>query len=175
MKNQADKMEWFRNQAKEVGSRFSCQEPKKKIQHPKTNAEKGLLMMDREVSILPVLPVEDEEGDVLLIRRSFQKAQVPNPITHVPDGEKAVAYLGGVEEYADRQRFPLPILVLLDLKLPRRLGLEVLAWRGQQPWIRRIPAIVITSSQQHSKAQQTYDLGANSYPLKPVQPSTSLR
>jgi CheY-like chemotaxis protein len=116
-----------------------------------------------------ILLVEDNGDDVLLFRRAARKASLPNPLQVVSDGEEAIAYLGGREPFSDRTRFPLPALVLLDLKLPRKSGHEVLAWLRVQPGLRRLPVAVFTTSRESSDVQRAYDLGANSYLLKPVQ------
>lgn len=116
-----------------------------------------------------ILLVEDEPNDVFLIRRAFGKAKVENPIQSVADGEQAMAYLNGEGDYADRTRYPLPGLMLLDLKLPRKGGLEVLAWlRAQKNSVQRIPVVVLTSSKQSTDINRAYELGANSYLVKPV-------
>jgi len=116
-----------------------------------------------------ILLVEDEPNDVFLIQRAFHKANLLNPIQTVSDGEQAIAYLSGANEFADRQRFPYPMLILLDLKLPRKTGLEVLAWlRSQSNAIKRVPVVVLTSSKQSADINKAYDLGANSYLVKPV-------
>lgn len=115
-----------------------------------------------------ILVVEDRPADVLLIRRAFMKAQIGNPMQVVSDGEEAVAYLSGAGAFADRQKHPLPALLLLDLKLPRKSGLEVLTWLRAQPEIRRLPVVVLTSSKETSDVNRAYELGANSYLLKPV-------
>ena len=114
-----------------------------------------------------VLLVEDEINDVLLIRRAFTKAQLPEPLS-VGDGEAAMAYLAGRDRYADREQYPLPVLVLLDLKLPRKSGLEVLEWLRAQPGLRRTPVVMLTSSEATEDINQAYDLGANSYLVKPI-------
>lgn len=116
-----------------------------------------------------ILLVEDEPIDVLTIRRALQKAQVTNPMQVVGDGDAAVAYLGGEPPYADRAAYPLPIVILLDLKLPRRSGLEVLAWLRAQPVLKRLPVIVLTSSREDEDINRAYELGANSYLVKPVE------
>ena len=113
------------------------------------------------------LLVEDDENDVLLIQRAFRKAHMANPVHVVRDGDEAVAYLAGSGEYADRERFPLPMLVLLDLKLPRRSGFEVLEWLRAQPGLRRLPVVVLTSSDQAVDVNRAHDLGANSNLVKP--------
>ena len=122
-------------------------------------------MMHKHESILAV---EDEDDDVALLKRAFHKVGIVNPVTFIPDGEAAVDYLSAQGPFADRAAHPLPGLILLDLKLPRKSGLEVLAWRSGQPNIRRIPVVVLTSSRQNSDLQRAYDLGANSYLVKPV-------
>ncbi|HYS19694.1 MAG TPA: response regulator [Gemmatimonadales bacterium] len=115
-----------------------------------------------------ILLVEDSPDDVLLVRRAFQKAGIENPIVAVENGDEALAYLNGTGLYADRQKYPLPTLTLLDLKLPRRSGLEVLAWVRQHSGIKRMPIIVLTSSRDEDDINRAYDLGANSYLVKPV-------
>lgn len=115
-----------------------------------------------------ILLVEDSPDDVLLIQRAFRKANLINPISVVDDGEKAIQYLSGAGAYADRASHPLPVLVLLDLKLPRKSGHEVLAWIKQHPSFKRIPVVVLTSSTETIDVNKAYDLGANSYLVKPV-------
>jgi CheY-like chemotaxis protein len=115
-----------------------------------------------------VLLVEDNADDVLLIQRAFRKANLPSVVQVVTHGEAAVDYLAGAGDYGDRLRYPLPVLVLLDLKLPRKSGLEVLTWRRQQAEVRRLPMVVLTSSREVSDLHAAYDLGANSYLVKPV-------
>lgn len=115
-----------------------------------------------------ILLVEDDSNDVLLIQRAFRKSDVVNPIQVVGDGEEAIAYLSGRGPYADRERYPLPVLLLLDLKLPRKSGFEVLEWLRQQPGLKRLPVAVLTSSAETPDINRAYDLGANSYLVKPV-------
>ncbi len=86
----------------------------------------------------------------------------------VGDGDKALAYLTGAQPYANRDEHPLPTLVLLDLKMPRKSGLEVLAWIRSQPPLRRLLVAVFTSSKHDEDINKAYELGANSYLLKPV-------
>jgi CheY-like chemotaxis protein len=117
---------------------------------------------------LTILLVEDNPTDVMLIRRAFDTAKLANPIQVVSDGDAAVDYLAGDGIYADRQQFPLPILILLDLKLPRRSGLEVLQWLRAQETVKRIPVVMLTSSQEHRDVNAAYDTGVNSYLVKPV-------
>lgn len=122
-----------------------------------------------------ILLIEDDINDALLLRRAFAKAGVQNSIVQLEDGDAAIAYLSGTGEYAEREHYPLPCLILLDLKLPRRSGLEVLAWIREQPGLKRIPVVVLTSSQQSHDINRAYDLGANSYLVKPVGFDTLLK
>jgi CheY-like chemotaxis protein len=116
-----------------------------------------------------ILLVEDDRNDILLIERAFRQANLVNvSLQIVTDGDAAVFYLNGQGEYSDRQRYPLPVVMLLDLKLPRRSGHEVLAWLRQQPEIKRLPVIILTSSRENTDVNWAYDLGANSYLVKPI-------
>lgn len=115
-----------------------------------------------------VLLVEDNPDDVLLTRRAFAKAEIPAPLRVLGDGQGAIDYLSGTGDFADRERNPLPVVLLLDLKLPRRSGFEVLEWLRGQPGLRRIPVIVLTGSEQSTDVNRAFDLGANSYLVKPV-------
>jgi CheY-like chemotaxis protein len=116
-----------------------------------------------------VLLVEDDPNDILLTQRAFRKANLVHvSLQVVQDGDAAVFYLSGTGKYADRGRHPLPVLMLLDLKLPRRSGHEVLTWLRQQPNLKRLPVIVLTSSKENTDVNKAYDLGANSYLVKPV-------
>jgi CheY-like chemotaxis protein len=116
-----------------------------------------------------ILLIEDDPNDVLLVQRAFRRATVGNPIQVVGDGEAAVDYMAGHGHYQDRQSHPLPAIMLLDLKLPRRSGFEVLEWLRRQPRLRRIPVVVLTSSALASDIRQAYELGANSYLVKPLE------
>ena len=118
---------------------------------------------------LNILLVEDEPNDVFLIERAFRKCEYQHTLRTVGDGEQAVAYLDGVREFSDRTKYPLPSILLLDLKLPKRSGLEVLAWlRGRPDNLKRLPVVVLTSSKQSTDINRAYELGANSYLVKPV-------
>ena len=115
-----------------------------------------------------ILLAEDDPNDVLLIQRAFQRNHVANPVQVVRDGDEALAYLSGQAPFADRERHPLPVLMLMDLKMPRKSGLEVLEWVRQQPGLKRLPIIVLTSSNQSPDINRAYELGANSYLVKPA-------
>ena len=120
------------------------------------------------VASQPVLLVEDEENDILFVQRAFKHAGILNPLEITRNGDEAVAYLQGAGKFADRTKFPLPVFVLLDLKMPRRSGLEVLAWAKEQTGLKRIPIVVLTSSKNDADVNRAYELGANSYLVKPV-------
>ena|SRR5258706_15146892 len=114
-----------------------------------------------------VLLAEDDPDDVLLTQLAFEKALLANPLQVVRDGEEAIAYLKGEGQYADRQRFPLPILLLLDLKMPKATGFEVLEWLRTQSGLTALPVAIMTSSDQDPDVARAYDLGADSYLNKP--------
>jgi len=115
-----------------------------------------------------ILLVEDLQEDVTIIRRSFQKAGLKNPVQVARDGEQAIAYLRGEGSYANRDEHPLPGLILLDLKMPKIDGFEVLEWIRSQPTLRAIPVLVLTSSEHMRDVNRAYDLGANSFLVKPL-------
>lgn len=115
-----------------------------------------------------ILHVEDDPNDVLLVQRAVKKTGAPTTILSVGDGDQALAYLSGTDQYSDREQYPLPNLVLLDLKMPRKSGLEVLAWIRQQASLRRLIVVIFTSSKHDHDINQAYELGANSYLVKPV-------
>ncbi|HEY9878967.1 MAG TPA: response regulator [Leptolyngbyaceae cyanobacterium] len=114
-----------------------------------------------------VLLVEDNPKDVFLIKRALQKAETAIALQVVGDGDAAVQYLTGEASYSDRNVHPVPALVLLDLKLPRRSGAEVLAWIRQHPDLKQLPVVVLTSSREDADVNRIYDLGANAYMVKP--------
>ena len=115
-----------------------------------------------------VLLVEDNPDDAELIAHAFGKAGIGNPMIVVDDGEKATDYVHGRSAYADRRRFPVPGIILLDLKLPRRSGFEVLEAIRVTEATRRVPVVVLTSSSQEDDIRRAYDVGANSYLVKPI-------
>lgn len=120
------------------------------------------------LSQFTILLVEDDPDDVMNIERAFRKAKLANPLRIVNDGDAAVAYLSRRPPYDDHEQNPTPTLVLLDLKLPRRSGLEALEWIRGNPKLKRLPVVVLTSSRERSDVNSAYDLNVNSYLVKPV-------
>jgi len=117
---------------------------------------------------LPVIMlVEDDPSDAAILLRSFEKAGVMNPIVHLKNGDDALGYLSGIGRYSDRVKHPLPVLILLDLKLPGTSGLQLLQWLRTRRDIKRIPVVVLTADESSSTINAAYDLGANSYLVKP--------
>jgi len=116
-----------------------------------------------------ILQVEDDEDGAFLIKELFRETGITNPIHVVTDGQMAIDYLAGAGRFANRDSYPLPALVLLDLKLPKRSGFEVLAWLRQQPGLKKIIVIVLTSSSLTADINRAYELGANCFLVKPVE------
>src|SRR6267378_2899334 len=114
-----------------------------------------------------ILIAEDDPTDIFLLQRAFAVAEVPAILHVVRDGQEAIDYLEGEASYADRQAHPLPDLLLLDLKMPKLNGFDVLSWLKRQPGLKRLLVTVLTSSDQPQDINRAYDLGANSYLLKP--------
>lgn len=114
-----------------------------------------------------ILLAEDEEDYVLLIRKAFDEARIPNPLYVVSTGLELLGYLQGTGKYRNRDEYPLPDLLLLDLKLPGYSGLEILAWARAQPGLARLRILVLTSSDRIKDVNDAYRLGANSFLTKP--------
>lgn len=114
-----------------------------------------------------ILLIEDSADDVLLIKRAFRQIHPTAKLDVLNNGEAAIAYLNGDGIHADRKRYPFPQLILLDLKIPRKSGLEVLAWIWDQPDLERLRVIVLTNSQCGKDIEQAFELHAESYLVKP--------
>ena len=114
-----------------------------------------------------VLYVEDNADDFLLFKLASRKCGTPFSLQHAADGEQAVAYLSGAEDYADREEHPFPDLVLLDLKMPRLDGFEVLQWIRTNPVTKTLPVVVLAGSSFRADVRRALELGANSYAVKP--------
>lgn len=114
-----------------------------------------------------ILLVEDNEDDVFLMQRAFQKSGLANPLAVVTDGDQAIAYLNGSANYGDRRQFPWPVLVLLDLNLPRKSGLEVLEEIRRSPPTRALPVYILSASARPIDVRRALETGANAYLVKP--------
>lgn len=114
-----------------------------------------------------VLYVEDEESDALFMQRAFRKAGLESALRVVGDGQAAMDYLSGAGAYAERGRYPLPRVVLLDLNLPVVSGFEVLKWMRNQPVFKITPVVVFTSSPRAEDRQRARELGADEFVEKP--------
>lgn len=115
-----------------------------------------------------ILIVEDNEDHVLLLRRAFRSLRMLNPLQVVNTGERAIEYLKGVGRYSNREEFPLPSLVLLDLKMRGIDGFNVLRWIREQDGLRTLRVVVLSSSNLMSDVNEAYQLGANSFLVKPT-------
>lgn len=115
-----------------------------------------------------ILQVEDDPNDVILLDVAFKQAEISSPVRVVSNGHEAIDYLSGRGSYEDRGRFPLPGLILLDLHLPRISGIEVLDYLAQEPTLRHIPVVVMSSSNQPEDVWQCYENGVNAYVMKPL-------
>jgi CheY-like chemotaxis protein len=121
-----------------------------------------------EIKDFTVLLVEDELNDIFLVKRAFKIAHLENPLQVVTDGEDATHYLSGRGKYADRDTYPLPKLIVMDIKMPRMSGFEVLEWIKHNGTLRRIPVVIVSSSDRPQDIDRAYELGANAYMVKPV-------
>jgi CheY-like chemotaxis protein len=110
-----------------------------------------------------ILLVEDDENDVFLLRNVFEQTGITNPFHVVSNGQMAIDYLDGNGHFADRDKYPLPCLVLTDLKLPKKSGLEVLQWIRHQPDLKKLVVIIFSSSDLHQDVELAYEFGANAY------------
>ena len=113
-----------------------------------------------------ILVVEDDENDVFFLQKAIKRAGIEIPVHVASDGRKALDYLDGAGAFADREEFPLPTLVLLDLKLPQVMGLDVLRWIRQRPEL-LFPVIILSASSNEADIEAAYRLGANAYLVKP--------
>lgn len=114
------------------------------------------------------LLVEDDANDASLLQRAFHKSNILNPLHRVSTAEEAMAYLSGTGPYKNRAEFPLPSLVLLDLKMPGVSGFEVLKWIRQHPTLRDMRVVVLSGSEDMRDVDAAYKMGANSFLIKPA-------
>jgi len=115
-----------------------------------------------------ILLVEDQRDDAAVVRRAFERAQILNPLVHVGTGEEAIEYLKGEGKFEDRRKFPLPSLILLDLQMPGMDGFEVLKWIRRQKELNPVRVVVLTGYGDMKAVGRSYELGANSFMVKPL-------
>ena len=118
----------------------------------------------------PILVAEDEESDVMFLRRALRKAAIPHPLVVATNGREAIRYLSGEDLFSDRAQHPLPALILVDLKMPDCDGFGLLDWRLSQPSLHHLPAVVLTSSAHLEDKLKARQLGALDYFVKPLKP-----
>ena len=121
-----------------------------------------------QIKNFTVLLVEDDLNDIFLVKRAFKMAQLLTPLEVVTDGEEAVHYLTGQGKYSDRETHPLPRLIVMDIKMPRMSGFDVLEWIKHDGVLRRIPIVIVSSSDDPRDINRAYELGANAYMVKPM-------
>lgn len=114
-----------------------------------------------------ILLVEDDPNDVFLMKRALKGAKISNPLQVAENGQEAIDYLAGTNQFSDRSQFPIPSLVFLDLKLPYKNGFEVLQWIRSQSSLDATLVVVLTSSSEDRDIKETYRLGARSFLVKP--------
>jgi CheY-like chemotaxis protein len=115
-----------------------------------------------------VLVAEDRDEDLFMLRRAFDQLGFNTPVQYVRNGDQAIAYLAGEGRFANREEYPLPDALLLDLKMPRKSGFEVLEWIQAQPTLKELRTIVLTTSDDLSEVSRAYQLGAASFITKPL-------
>jgi CheY-like chemotaxis protein len=115
-----------------------------------------------------ILVADDDQNDVFFLRRAFQKSGLEYSVMHVSDGQEAIDYLRGEANYSDRSRFPLPSLLLLDLKMPKVDGFDVLHWLKEHSTLKELPVVVLSSSSREDDIERARSLGADDYRVKPA-------
>src|SRR3989442_13949530 len=119
------------------------------------------------ISNAGVLLADDDDNFVTLMRLAFERGGLTNPLHSVRDGAEAIRYLKGEGKFSERNEWPLPTLLLLDLKMPLEDGFGVLSWMRSEPGLKRLPVVILSSSDESRDIERAYDLGANSYAVKP--------
>ena len=125
--------------------------------------------MARQSELVRILLVEDSVDDIMITKKALLEAQMVNPLDVVRDGQEAVEFLSRQGPYHDRATSPRPGLILLDINLPKKSGLEVLTYIKRSPDLKRIPVIMLTSSDREEDVVTGYEHGCNSFLQKPVQ------
>ena len=122
-----------------------------------------------EMLPLPIILIaEDEDDEAFLLERALKKAAIGNPVRRVKNGDEVIAYLTGSGPYGDRAQFPPPVIVFLDLNMPKRSGFEVLEWIRQQPALHTLSVDVFSGSGRQEDIDRALRLGANLYLKKPI-------
>jgi CheY-like chemotaxis protein len=129
-------------------------------------------MMDAKKTILLV---EDNPDDVFIFKLALQDANITTSVGVAVDGQEAVDYLSGANKYSDREQYPLPFIVFLDLKMPFLDGFEVLSWIRTQPPLRGIATVVLSGSDEAKDHEKADELGAGGYLIKPPEPQAILK
>lgn len=110
-----------------------------------------------------ILLIDDSEADVVLIQRALKRAGLEDPVFWIRDPEEAIAYLHGSREYANRDLYPIPNILLLDIRMPKMDGLEILRWLKGQPELNRVLVVMVTGIEDTRRINEAYQLGAQSY------------
>jgi CheY-like chemotaxis protein len=114
-----------------------------------------------------ILLVDDSENDLILMHAAFKKANYDGSLQEVRNGEEAIAYLKGEGIYRNRNKFPMPTVMVLDLNMPKKDGFELMAWVRAQPVLKRLAIVILTASMRDEDVERSFDLGANSFFVKP--------
>jgi CheY-like chemotaxis protein len=128
---------------------------------------KDAIIEKAEFNKQAILLVEDNDDDVLIMQSAFRKASIPNSLQVVADGQEVIRYLLGEGPYQDRKSFPLPVVILLDLNMPKKNGLEVLAWIRENPPFSKLTVHILTASNRATDVARAAEAGANMYLIKP--------
>jgi CheY-like chemotaxis protein len=127
----------------------------------------SLLVTAQSFSTHTILLVDDNADDAYLFERAWKTADIANPLAVVSDGDQAIAYLNGAEPFSDRIKYGFPLILLVDLNMPRKNGFELIEWVRQQPHLKSLTLDVITSSMRPQDVERALHLGANSFYVKP--------
>jgi CheY-like chemotaxis protein len=125
-------------------------------------------MFQKPKTAVPILIAEDDEEDRMLVEEAMEESLLVNPLYFVQNGEEVMDFLYNIGKYADKNKYPLPGLILLDLNMPKKDGRQVLGEIRQDPNLKKIPIIILTTSKAEEDILRSYDLGVNSYITKPV-------
>jgi CheY-like chemotaxis protein len=114
-----------------------------------------------------ILMVDDNVDDLIMMREGFLQANCNHPLQEVHNGEEAIAYLKGEAPFSDRSKHPLPVVMLLDLNMPRKNGYDVLTWVRSTPGLKYLAIFILTSSMRSEDVERAYYLGATGFLVKP--------